>query len=177
MSRYTRAFTPGGTFFFTVNLADRSGTLLIDQIDKLRENLRHVRDRHPFHIDAIVVLPDHLHAIWTLPPGDADYPTRWTLIKAGFSRGLPKNERIGSSRIAKGERGIWQRRYWEHQIRDETDYARHVDYIHYNPVKHGYVKSPIDWPQSSIHRYVRDGILLPDWGANYAEAETAGRGE
>ncbi len=177
MSHYTRAFIPGGTFFFTVNLADRSKTLLTDHTDKLRDNLRIVRDRHPFHIDAIVILPDHLHAIWTLPPGDADYPVRWALIKAGFSRGLPRIERIGSSRIAKGERGIWQRRYWEHQIRDESDYARHIDYIHYNPVKHGYVKSPIDWPQSSIHRYVREGILPSDWGANYAETQVAGWGE
>lgn len=177
MSRYTRAFTAGGTFFFTVNLADRSKTLLTNHIDELRESLRLVRQRHPFHIDAIVVLPEHLHTVWTLPPGDADYPTRWALIKAGFSRRLPKVERITSSRIAKGERGIWQRRYWEYQIRDEGDYARHIDYIHYNPVKHGHAQTPIDWPHSSLHRYVRGGILPVDWGMNYAEGKKAEWGE
>ncbi|MFN3397300.1 MAG: REP-associated tyrosine transposase [Sulfurimicrobium sp.] len=177
MSNYTRAFTPGGTFFFTVNLADRSKSLLTGNIDKLRASLRLVRERHPFHIDAIVVLPEHLHTIWTLPPGDTDYPTRWALIKAGFSRTLPRVERVASSRIAKGERGIWQRRYWEHQIRDEDDYARHVDYIHYNPVKHGHTKAPMAWPHSSLHRYVRDGILPVDWGANYAEGKKAEWGE
>ena len=177
MRRYTRAFAPGGTFFFTVAIADRSLTLLTDHIDPLREAMRTVRDRHPFQIDAIVVLPEHLHAIWTLPPGDADYPTRWTLIKAGFSRRLPKIERISASRVKKGERGVWQRRYWEHQIRDEIDYARHVDYIHYNPVKHGHVKSPLDWPHSSVHRFVRDGCIPPDWGGNYVAPEGAAWGE
>ena len=126
MRNYLRAFIRGGTFFFTVNLTDRSKTLLTDHAGELREAIRKVRDRHHFHIDAIVILPGHLHAIWTLPPGDTDYPTRWALIKAEFSRNLPKVERISASRIGKGERGIWQRRYWEHQIRDETNYARHV---------------------------------------------------
>jgi len=177
MRRYTRAYTPGGTFFFTVNLADRSKTLLTDHIDPLREAMRTVRDRHPFHIDAIVVMPDHLHAIWTLPSGDSDYPTRWALIKAGFSRSLPKTERIGASRAGKGERGIWQRRYWEHQIRDETDYERHVDYIHYNPVKHGYVKSSLDWPHSSLHRFVREGCIPADWGGSYVVPDRAAWGE
>ncbi|MDO8891499.1 MAG: transposase [Sulfurimicrobium sp.] len=177
MSRYTRAFTPGGTFFFTVNLADRSQSLLTENIDELRASLRRVRERHPFHIDAIVILPDHLHSVWTLPPGDTNYPTRWALIKAGFSRTLPRDERIASSRIAKGERGIWQRRYWEHQIRNEDDYARHVDYIHYNPVKHGYAKSPKDWPHSSLHRYIRNGILPADWGTSYAKDSHVGWGE
>jgi len=177
MRTYTRALIPGGTFFFTVNLADRSGTLLTGHIVELRESVRKVRDAHPFHIDAMVVLPDHLHAIWTLPPNDMDYPTRWALIKAGFSRSLPKIERINPSRTRKGERGIWQRRYWEHQIRDETDYARHVDYIHYNPVKHGHVESPFDWPHSSIHRFIKEGILPPDWGASYLEQGRAEWGE
>jgi putative transposase len=145
MRTYARAYAPGGTFFFTVNLADRSKTLLINRIVELRESLKRVLDTHPFHIDAMVVMPEHLHAIWTLPPEDTDYATRWALIKAGFSRKLPKIERISGSRSSKGERGIWQRRYWEHQIRDEIDFARHVDYIDYNPVKHGYVKSPCDW--------------------------------
>ncbi len=177
MRTYTRAFVPGGTFFFTVNLADRSKKLLTEHITQLRASVRKVRAAHPFHIDAMVVLPDHLHAIWTLPPNDMDYPTRWALIKAGFSRSLPNTERISASRAAKGERGIWQRRYWEHQIRDEADYARHIDYIHYNPVKHGHAQSPVDWPHSSIHRFIQEGLLTPDWGADYAVQERAGWGE
>ncbi len=118
---------------------------------------------HPFVIDAIVIMPDHLHTVWTLPEGDSDYPTRWGLIKGGFSRALPATERLSKSRKQKGERGIWQRRFWEHVIRDENDYQRHVDYIHYNPVKHGFVKRPVDWRYSSIHRYIRQGILTSDW--------------
>ena len=171
MRTYTRAFAPGGTFFFTVNLADRSTTLLTDHIEALRDSVRRVRETHPFYIDAMVVLPEHLHAIWTLPEGDTDYPTRWALIKMGFSRRLARVERINASRKRKGERGIWQRRYWEHQIRDEDDFARHVDYIHCNPVKHGYVSAPRDWPHSSFHRYVRDGILPADWATNYLATE------
>jgi len=177
MRTYTRAFTPGGTFFFTVNLADRSKTLLTEHIVKLRESVRKVRDAHPFYIDAMVVLPEHLHAIWTLPAGDTDYPIRWALIKAGFSRMLPKTEIISVSRSEKGERGIWQRRYWEYQIRDENDFARHVDYIHYNSVKHGYVQSPCDWTHSSIHRFIREGSLPPDWGAYYIATKGALWGE
>ncbi len=124
-----------------------------------------VRDCHPFEIDALVVLPDHLHMVWTLPSQDDDYPTRWMLIKAGFSRKIPGAEQRRASRIRKGERGIWQRRYWEHLIRDQQDYARHVDCIHYNPVKHGYVSRPADWAHSSIHRYIERGQLTADWGA------------
>lgn len=177
MRIYTRAFAPGGTFFFTVNLADRSESLFTDYIDELRAIVMRVRDMHPFHIDAMVVLPEHIHVIWTLPPGDTDYPTRWALIKAGFSSKLPKTERISASRSRKGERGIWQRRYWEHLIRDENDFARHVDYIHYNPVKHGYVNSPCDWPHSSVHRFIREGMLPPGWGAEYIAAEDMRFGE
>lgn len=106
-----------------------------------------------------MILPDYLHTIWTLPENDADYPKRWSLIKATFSRALPKTERIGPSRIARRERGIWQRRYWEHQIRDDLDLQRHIDYIHYSPVKHGYVTQASDWPYSSLHRYIKAGIL------------------
>jgi putative transposase len=177
MRTYTRAFTPGGTFFFTVNLADRSASLFTDHIVALRESVRRIRETHPFHIDAMVVLPEHLHAILTLPSGDADYPIRWALIKAGFSRKLPKAESISLSRRRKGERGIWQRRYWEHLIRDDDDFARHVDYIHYNPVKHGHVKSPCDWEYSSIHRFIREGILSRNWGADYIIKEGVAWGE
>lgn len=157
--RYRRADVKGGTYFFTVNLAERNRTLLVEHVDALRAVMRKVKARHPFYINAMVILPDHLHALWTLPEEDADYPTRWMLIKAGFSRCVPKKERRGNSRIAKGERGIWQRRYWEHWIRDEGDYTKHVDYIHYNPVKHGYVVQTSDWPYSSIHRYIASGMV------------------
>ncbi len=174
--RYRRAEMAGGTYFFTVNLAERKRTLLVDHVALLRMVVRKVRARHPFHIDAMVILPDHLHAVWTLPEGDADYPTRWALIKAGFSRRLPKDESHSQSRVAKGERGIWQRRYWEHLIRDEGDYVRHVDYCHFNPVKHGYVKQVSDWPYSTFHRDVKRGLYPPDWAGSDSDA-TVGWGE
>jgi putative transposase len=137
--------------------------LLVDAIDILRDTMRLVQRHHPFHIDAVVILPDHLHARWTSPPDDAAFAMRWGLVSAGFSRNLPCMERRSDSRKKKGERGIWQRRYWEHMIRNDDDYARHVDYIHANPVKHGHASHPAAWPYSSIHRYVRDGILPADW--------------
>jgi len=163
--RYRRANAAGGTYFFTVNLADRSRRLLVDRIDDLRASVSLVKQRHPFEIRAWVVLPDHLHAIWTLPAGDADFSTRWALIKAGFSRHIERGEWIGASRRAKGERGLWQKRFWEHQIRDETDLQRHVDYVHFNPVKHGHAARATDWPFSSIHRSIRTGDLAEDWAA------------
>ncbi len=128
-----------GQFFFTVNLAVRRQRLLTEYIEKLRAAFRETRRQHPFMIDAMVVLPDHLHAVWTMPESDADFATRWRLIKSAFSRDIPTGERISDSRAAKGERGIWQRRYWEHTIRDENDFAHHIDYTHINPVKHGLV--------------------------------------
>lgn len=163
MTNYRRSWTPGSTYFFTVNLAERRLDLLVRHHDLLRAAFRHVMARHPFAIDAIVVLPEHLHAIWTLPPGDADYATRWRLIKTYFSRGLPKTERRSRSRLSKKERGIWQRRYWEHEIRNEEDLRRHIDYIHYNPVKHRHVAMAADWPHSSFHRFVARGDLPADW--------------
>ena len=120
----------------------------------------------------MVVLPDHLHAIWTLPSGDRDYPLRWSLIKASFSRRLEKTDPISAVRRRKRERGIWQRRYWEHQLRDEADLARHVDYIHLNPVKHGHAGTPVDWPYSSIHRTIRQGILPVNWVVGLDESES-----
>jgi putative transposase len=138
MTNYRRNLVPGGAFFFTVNLADRRLRLLTENTATLRWAFRRVRARHPVTIEAAVVLPDHLHTIWTLPAGDADFATRWRLIKSGFARALPAGERISTSRAAKGERGIWQRRYWEHTLRDDDDFARHLDYIHFNPVKHGH---------------------------------------
>ncbi len=166
---YRRARIKGGTYFFTLNLAERKKTLLIDHIDNLRECLNTVKQRHPFKLDAMVVLPDHLHAMITLPNGDDDYAMRWMLIKQGFSRQLPKTERINKSRKTKGERGIWQRRYWEHLIRNQDDYKKHVDYIHYNPVKHGYVNKAVEWKYSTLHQYIREGIVHPDWGQHVEE--------
>jgi putative transposase len=139
--------------------------LLVDHVDSLRSATAHVKAEHPFHIDAVVILPDHLHTIWTLPEGDCDYPVRWALIKASFSRRISSGEQRNANRVSKGERGIWQRRYWEHVIRDERDYERHVDYIHYNPVKHGYVYRASDWPYSSIHRYIAARMVDPNWAA------------
>ncbi|NOY67074.1 MAG: transposase [Gammaproteobacteria bacterium] len=161
---YRRAKTKGGTYFFTLNLANRRNTLLTDHIDALRLTINKIKHRHPFILDAMIVLPDHLHAIWTLPEHDTDYAKRWMLIKSGFSRQLPKNEPINKSRRSKGERGIWQRRYWEHLIRNDVDYENHINYIHYNPVKHGHVKQANDWPYSSIHNYISRGILNKNWG-------------
>ena len=166
---YKRAKTEGGTYFFTVTLADRRQSTLVKNIDLLRSAIRLVKERHPFTIEAIVIMPEHLHTIWTLPEGDKDFPTRWALIKAGFSRALAKGEIISESRTSKGERGIWQRRYWEHLIRDDEDFTRHVDYIHFNPMKHGYVTSPIDWSYSSIHRFISAGKLPDNWGASSVE--------
>ena len=167
MTEYRRNFVPGGSYFFTVNLADRRLRLLTDHIEKLRAAFRCTRRRHPFTVAAIVVLPDHLHAIWTLPKGESDFATRWRLTKATFSRGLPGGEWVSSSRAAKGERGIWQRRYWEHTLRDEDDFARHADYIHFNPVKHGHVPRVADWPYSSFHRMVRLGLYPEDWAGAF----------
>jgi putative transposase len=161
--RYRRADTAGATYFFTLNAADRQGRVLLDNIDALRESFRRVRARHPFELDAIVVLPEHLHMLMTLPRDDADFATRIMLIKQGFSRKVPRGERVSASRAQRGERGLWQRRYWEHQIRDEADFERHVDYIHFNPVKHGWASRPIDWPHSSVHRYVQQGLLEAEW--------------
>jgi putative transposase len=168
---YRRSFIPGGSFFFTVNLADRRLTLLTKHVDELRAAFRAVRRRHPFTIDAAVVLPDHLHAVWTLPEGDADFATRWRQIKSTFSRALPAFEQISRSRAARGERGIWQRRYWEHTIRDENDFMRHVDYVHINPVKHRHVRRVIDWPHSSFHRLVRLGVYPEDWAGDAEELD------
>jgi REP-associated tyrosine transposase len=158
MTGYRRDLISGGTYYFTVNLANRQSRLLTENIGSLRPAFRYTRLRHPFTIDAIVVLPDHLHAIWTLPQGESDFAVRWRLVKTTFSRSLPGGEWVSLSRSRKGERGIWQRRYWDHTIRDDDDFARHVDYIHFNPVKHGHAGRVVDWPYSSFHRMVRLGL-------------------
>jgi putative transposase len=166
MPSYVRAFVPGGTFFFTVALLERPRGLLTVHIDTLRTVFIEARRRRPFQIDAIVVLPDHLHCLWTLPPGDADFSARWHDIKSRFSARVAPGERLSGRRKTKGERGVWQRRFWEHAIRDERDFEAHADYIHFNPVKHGHVARAADWPYSSFGRYVARGIYPVDWAAN-----------
>lgn len=154
---------PGGTYAFTVNLADRSRRFLTERFDALRDATCAVRRRHPFEIVAWVVMPNHLHAVWTLPEDDHDFAMRWMLIKQSFSRAMPAHERITESRLRRGERGIWQRRYWERCVRNECDLRHCIDYIHFNPVKHGLTVRVVDWPYSSFHRFVRDGVLARDW--------------
>ena len=142
----------GGCYFFTTNLSDRGSDLLVREVAVLRASIRATMAARPFRIEAMVVLPDHLHTVWTLPEGDADFSGRWRGIKAGFSRRLP--EASGSARTRKGERGIWQRRFWEHLIRDQADFQAHLGYCWFNPVKHGLVARPEDWPWSSYRRDV-----------------------
>jgi putative transposase len=161
MSRYRRSHTAGGTFFFTVALARRNESLLVDHIGMLRESYQATVRALPFRTLAICVLPEHLHCIWELPEGDRDFSSRWSRIKSGFSRSLPAIDRSESKR-AKREKGIWQRRLWEHEIRNAADLQRHVDYIHYNPVKHRLVARVADWEFSSFHRYVREELLSQD---------------
>lgn len=161
--QYRRNYVAGGTYFFTVNLLDRNKTLLVDLITELREAVHFVKQRRPFHIDAWVVLPDHMHAVWTLPQGDSDYSSRWRDIKKRFSKSLPFNEELSLVRKKNSERGIWQRRFWEHTIKDERDYRHHIDYVHVNPFKHGLVDRVVDWPYSSFHRAVKQGIYDPSW--------------
>ena len=164
MSRYRRSQTPGGTFFFTLALANREARTLVEHIDRLRSAYATVGAKMPFETVAICILPEHLHAIWTLPPDDEDFSGRWQRIKGNFSRGLPPESRRSESKRRRREKGLWQRRFWEHQIHDEQDLARHVDYIHFNPVKHGLVRRVVDWPYSSFHRYGASGRIALDWG-------------
>ena len=167
MPDYRRAWHPGGTYFFTVNLLHRQGNdLLTRHIELFRTVVKSVRQRHPFNIHGWVVLAEHLHCVIELPPGDADFATRWRLIKMGFSKALPRTERLSAVHIRRGERGIWQRRYWEHLIRDERDYRAHMDYVHINPVKHGLVERVADWPFSTFHRMVAEGICPADWAGD-----------
>jgi putative transposase len=173
MPDYRRFRVAGGTYFFTVNLLERRLDTLVRHIGALREAVQVTRRERSFCIDAWVVLPDHLHCIWTLPLGDDDFSNRWKAIRIRFVQTLPRSERRSAARTAKGERGIRQRRFWEHAIRDERDYAGHVDYIHYNPVKHGYVARAADWPHSRFHRFVERCIYPPNWaGVPESELET-----
>jgi len=162
MVNYRRNRIAGGSYFFTVTLNDRQSHTLTDHIGLLRVAFHETQRSRPFTIDAIVILPEHLHTVWTLPPDDADYSGRWRAIKSRFTRALRKAGKP-VTRHANGEYAVWQRRFWEHTLRCEQDRARYVDYIHYNPVKHGYVRATADWPYSSFHRYVRQGLLQDDW--------------
>jgi putative transposase len=168
MTRYRR-ITAGSTFFFTIVTYRRRPILCNDAVRAaLRQAIHDVRVKRPFSLDALVLLPDHLHCIWTLPDGDSDYSTRWSQIKALVSLACP-DQHDGTpllSRLARARReaGVWQRRFWEHRIRDEADLERHVDYIHYNPVRHGHAAHAGDWPFSTFWRYAREGIYSADWG-------------
>ena len=167
--QYRRVRSPGSSYFFTVVTYNRKPILCEpENIELLRDSFRKVIQQHPFTIDAIVILPDHLHCLWTLPPADADFSTRWRLIKSWFSRRcrFQDREQVSNSRRSKKEKAIWQRRFWEHLIRNEHDFNNHVNYIHYNPVKHGLVLSPKDWQYSSFHRYVQRGVYNIDWGGS-----------
>ena len=170
MVAYRRNRVTGGTYFFTVTLKDRSSVLLLKYVDELRLVFHRAMRERPFCIDAMVVMPDHLHAVWTLPPGDHDYPGRWRLIKSRYTQALLRAG-VDLCRNKKGEYDLWQRRYWEHTLRNDSDLERHVDYIHYNPVKHGWVKRVRDWPNSTFHRYVRKGIYQLDWAGVVDKSE------
>jgi len=170
MPRYKRTYE-GNTYFFTVVTHKRHPFLCDEQPRRfLRETINEVRTMRPFTIDAWVLLPDHLHSIWTLPDGDSDYSTRWGLIKAGFSKRMNKavgraHPTVSPSRDKHRESAYWQRRFWEHMIRGQEDFNAHMDYVHYNPVKHGLVTAPADWVHSSFHRLVKDGVYEPEWGS------------
>ncbi|MBU4272733.1 MAG: transposase [Planctomycetes bacterium] len=169
MSEYQRWFVPGGTYFFTVATHRRQPILATDPGRQcLRAAFQYVRVNRPFSIVAVVLLPDHIHAVWTLPPKDNDYSTRWRRIKGRFTReflaGGGNDGDSTDSRASRGERAIWQRRFWEHTCRDEDDLKRCVDYIHWNPVKHGQVRRVRDYPWSSFRRFVLLGEYSIDWG-------------
>lgn len=164
MTSYKRNKTLGGTYFFTLVLKQRhNANLLIDHFDLLKSSILKVKSKFPFKLPACVVMPDHLHMIMLLPKGDDNYAMRIRLIKTFFSKSLDLVEPVSNSMSRKNEKGIWQRRFWEHLIRDEQDLQRHIDYIHYNPVKHGYCNRADEWPYSTIHNYVERGIYSRDW--------------
>lgn len=182
MPRYLRQRTAGNTFFFTVVTFERRKILTLDISRQIfGKAIASVQRQYPFSIEAWVLLPEHLHAIWTLPDGDTNYSKRWGLIKARFSKetkGLFHEEQlINPSRNKRRETTIWQRRFWEHVIRDDQDFHRHIDYIHYNPVKHGLVARVEDWPYSTFHRYVKEGLYPENWGDNISFNQEASFGE
>ena len=173
MPNYRRAIVPGGSYFFTVVTAGRRPILCDDPVrSALRAAIAEVRARWPFTIDAWVLMPNHLHCIWTLPPGDSNYSRRWSAIKRltnqGCATGYNRVAAAAPSRHKRNEGGLWQRRFWEHCIRDQRDLERCRDYLHWNPVKYGYVARVADWPYSTFHRCVYDGVYPVDWGGEVA---------
>lgn len=162
MPEYRRAYIPGACYFFTLVTAGRRPIFDAARVRVLRQVVREVRCKMPFEIDAWVVLPDHLHAIWRLPDGDADFSKRWGMIKARFSKlsGLSAKSGLGN------DARVWQPRFWEHCIRDDEDWRSHMDYVHFNPVRHGHVSHARDWPFSTFHRLVEHGFYEPDWGVS-----------
>ena len=173
MTEYRRIYRPGGTYFFTLTLADRRQDWLFSHIAALKQSVHAEQQRAPFSLQAWVVLPEHLHLLMRLPDGDHDFSNRIRRIKGNFSRQLPRGA-VRASQLQKSERGIWQRRFWEHLIRDERDWQQHFDYIHYNPVKHGQVQRVIDWPHSSFQAYVERGIYPRDWAGGESSAVQVG---
>jgi len=167
MVLYHRNRVPGATYFFTVALRDRTSRVLTAHVEELRRAYAGTRSKRPFETVALVILPDHIHAIWRLPEGDADYSGRWRAIKAAFVLNLWRNGVVATTN-ARREAGVWQRRFWEHTIRNEAGLRAHVDYVHWNPVKHEHVECVSEWPHSSFHRYVREGVLPNDWGGTNA---------
>ena len=152
MTMYRRRFVPAGTYFFTVHLADPKASLLVDQVDLLRYAVRLCQKQRPFEINAAVILPAHLHMIWTLPEGDADFSARWRHIKSTFSRHVPARKDLRASMVKRGEKGIWQRRFWEHHIRDQDDYVLYDHLIATAPIRHGLVRQSGDWPLCSAYK-------------------------
>ena len=182
MSNYRRAHTRGGTYFFTVVTYQRQLFLCDKRVrTALREGIKIARSKHPFTIDAWVLLPDHLHCIWTLPLDDADFGIRWAIIKRFVTQQYnPKFKRddcMKPLKLKRKESTLWQRRFWEHQIRDEKDYEKHMHYIHYNPVKHGLAKEVSNWPYSTFHRYIKKGIYGVDWAGISSDEEMGDFGE
>jgi putative transposase len=174
MPDYRRNRVPGGSYFFTVNLLNRRSNLLVERVADLRAAVRTVKSRNPFHIDAWVVLQDHMHAIWTLPDCDTDFSGRWREIKKAFTKSIPPEEARSNTRSNRGERAVWQHRFWEHTIRDDRDYAAHMDYTHFDPVKHGLVSNPAAWPLSSFHNCVKRGPYPAAWAFSANDVEQAG---
>ena len=168
--QYRRAKVAGASYFFTVVTHERRPLFKsTDAVALFQTGLNRVQERHPFVVDAFVILPDHIHTVWTLPDGDADFSKRWRLIKEAFTKPFVRQHlpsEPSASRRTKGEQAVWQRRFWEHVIRDEADYAAHVDYIHSNPVRHGLVSAARDWPNSSFSTWVGRGVYEPYWGSD-----------
>jgi putative transposase len=168
--QYRRAKIAGASYFFTIVTYERCPIFgNAETVALFQTALNRIKDRHPFEVDAFVILLDHIHTIWTLPEGDAAFSKRWRLIKEAFTKPFVRQHQSSepnASRRAKGEQAVWQRRFWEHVIRDDTDYAAHVDYIHYNPVRHGLVSAARGWPHSSFSGWVERGIYEPCWGSD-----------